>query len=92
MKQMIRKGDILYIHSLDRFSRNVIKKKSYWGNAITKEIEADIVVLNMSLLGTTQYYSHKHKENTWTNCFLCICHENLFFIKKANYLFKIMLL
>jgi DNA invertase Pin-like site-specific DNA recombinase len=54
MKRMIRKGDILYIHSLDRFGRNKEEILQEW-NAITKEIEADIVVLDMPLLDTTQY-------------------------------------
>ncbi|MGQ3380796.1 recombinase family protein [Priestia endophytica] len=54
MKRMIRKGDILYIHSLDRFGCNKEEILQEW-NAITKEIEADIVVLDMPLLDTTQY-------------------------------------
>ncbi|MFP3846631.1 recombinase family protein [Priestia filamentosa] len=54
MKRMMRKGDILYIHSLDRFGRNKEEILQEW-NAITKEIEADIVVLDMPLLDTTQY-------------------------------------
>ena len=51
---MIRKGDILYIHSLDPFGCNKEEILQEW-NAITKEIEADIVVLDMPLLDTTQY-------------------------------------
>jgi DNA invertase Pin-like site-specific DNA recombinase len=54
LKRVIRKGDILYIHSLDRFGRNKEEILEEW-NAITKEIEADIVVLDMPLLDTTQY-------------------------------------
>ncbi|YCA46015.1 recombinase family protein (plasmid) [Bacillus sp. JZ8] len=54
MKRMMRKEDILYIHSLDRFGRNKEEILQEW-NAITKEIEADIVVLDMPLLDTTQY-------------------------------------
>ncbi|KRE06081.1 DNA recombinase [Bacillus sp. Root239] len=54
LKRMIRKGDILYIHSLDRFGRNKEEILQEW-NAITKEIEADIVVLDMPLLDITQY-------------------------------------
>lgn len=54
LKRMIRKGDILYIHSLDRFGRNKEEILQEW-NTITKEIEADIVVLDMPLLDTTQY-------------------------------------
>lgn len=51
---MIRKGDILYIHSLDRFGRNKEEILQEW-NAITKEIEANTVVLDMPLLDTTHY-------------------------------------
>ncbi len=54
LKRIIRKGDILYIHSLDRFGRNKEEILQEW-NAITKEVEADIVVLDMPLLDTTQY-------------------------------------
>ena len=51
---MIRKGDILYIHSLDCFGRikdDILKE---W-QEITKVIGADIVVLDMPLLDTTKY-------------------------------------
>lgn len=51
---MIRKGDILYFHSLDRFGRNKEEILKEW-NDITKNIQADIVVMDMSLLDTTQY-------------------------------------
>ena len=51
---MIRKGDVLYIHSLDRFGRNKEKILEEW-NDITKNIKADIVVLDMPLLDTTKY-------------------------------------
>lgn len=51
---MICKGNILYIPSLDRFSLNKEAILQEW-SAITKKIEADIVVLDMSLLDTTQY-------------------------------------
>ncbi|RPK03100.1 hypothetical protein FH5_02176 [Priestia endophytica] len=54
MKRMMRKGDILYNHSLDRFGRNKEEILQEW-NAITKEIEADIAVLDMPLLDTSQY-------------------------------------
>src|SRR5690606_12277972 len=54
LKQVIRKGDILYTHSLDRFGRNKEEILKEW-NDLTKNIEADIVVLHMSLLDTTQY-------------------------------------
>jgi DNA invertase Pin-like site-specific DNA recombinase len=54
LKRVIRKGDILYIHSLDRFGRNKEEILQEW-NDITKNILADIVVINMPLLDTTQY-------------------------------------
>jgi DNA invertase Pin-like site-specific DNA recombinase len=54
LKRILRKGDILYIHSLDRFGRNKEGILEEW-NDITKNIQADIVVLDMPLLDTTQY-------------------------------------
>lgn len=54
LKNMLRKGDILYIHSLDRLGRNKEGILNEW-NEITKQIEADIIVLDMPLLDTTKY-------------------------------------
>lgn len=54
LKRIIRKGDIMYIHSLDRFGRNKEEILQEW-NDLTKNIEADIVVMDMPLLDTTQY-------------------------------------
>ena len=54
LKRILRKGDVLYIHSLDRFGRNKEKILEEW-NDIAKNIQADIVVLDMPLLDTTQY-------------------------------------
>ncbi len=54
LKRILRPGDILYIHSLDRFGRNKEEIVQEW-NTITKELRADIVVLDMPLLDTTQY-------------------------------------
>ncbi|WP_047152495.1 recombinase family protein [Aneurinibacillus tyrosinisolvens] len=54
LKRMMRPGDILYIHSLDRFGRNKEEILQEW-NDITKSIKADIVVLDMPLLDTTQF-------------------------------------
>jgi DNA invertase Pin-like site-specific DNA recombinase len=51
---MLRKGDVLYIHSLDRFGRNKEEILQEW-NDITKNIQADIVVVDMPLLDTTQF-------------------------------------
>jgi DNA invertase Pin-like site-specific DNA recombinase len=54
LKRMLRKGDILYIHSLDRFGRNKEAILQEW-KEITKDIQAHIVVLDMPLLDTTKY-------------------------------------
>ncbi|MET3321350.1 UNVERIFIED_ORG: DNA invertase Pin-like site-specific DNA recombinase [Peribacillus simplex] len=54
LKRMIRKGDVLYIHSLDRFGRNKEEILKEW-NDITKNIQADIIVMDMPLLDTTQF-------------------------------------
>ncbi|PFQ82042.1 recombinase family protein [Priestia megaterium] len=53
LKHMLREGDILYIHSLDRLGRNKQGILDEW-NDITKNIKADIVVLDMPLLDTTK--------------------------------------
>lgn len=54
LKRILRPGDVLYIHSLDRFGRNKDEILQEW-NEITKELQADIVVLDMPLLDTSQY-------------------------------------
>ncbi len=54
LKRILRPGDVLYIQSLDRFGRNKEEIVQEW-NDITKELQADIVVLDMPLLDTTQY-------------------------------------
>lgn len=54
LKRIIRKGDVLYIHSLDRFGRNKQEILNEW-NDLTKNVQADIVVMDMPLLDTTQY-------------------------------------
>jgi len=53
LKHMLREGDVLYIHSLDRLGRNKQGILDEW-NDITKNIKADIVVLDMPLLDTTK--------------------------------------
>ncbi|WAH39191.1 recombinase family protein [Alicyclobacillus dauci] len=57
MKHSLRRGDLLYIHSLDRFGRNKEDILNEWQD-ITKNIGADIVVLDMPLLDTTKYRDH----------------------------------
>lgn len=54
LKQCLRKGDLLYIKSIDRFGRNSKEIKKEWED-ITQNIKADIKVLDMPLLDTTQY-------------------------------------
>lgn len=60
MKNYIREGDVLYIHSLDRFGRNKQEILNEW-NEITKELMVDIIVIDMPLLDTT-----KHKDSLGT--------------------------
>lgn len=54
LKRCLRKGDLLYIKSIDRFGRNSKEIKKEW-EYITQNIKADIIVLDMPLLNTTQY-------------------------------------
>ena len=54
LKLRLRKGDILYIHSLDRLGRNKEMILNEW-KEITKNIKAHIVVLDMPLLDTRKY-------------------------------------
>lgn len=53
LKQCLREGDLLYIKSLDRFGRNYKEIMQEW-NIITKDIKADIKVIDMDLLDTTK--------------------------------------
>ena len=53
MKSMLRENDILYIKSIDRLGRNYEMIVNEWKD-ITKNIKADIVVLDMPLLDTRQ--------------------------------------
>lgn len=50
---LLREGDTLVISSLDRFGRNYIELKEEW-HKITKEIKANIIVLDMPLLNTSK--------------------------------------
>ena len=54
LKRILRKGDTLYIHSLDRLGRNKEMILNEWRD-ITQNIKAHIVVIDMPLLDTTQY-------------------------------------
>lgn len=50
----MREGDLLYIKSIDLFGRNSKEIKKEWAD-ITQSVKADIKVLDMPLLDTTQY-------------------------------------
>lgn len=52
MISVLQEGDILVLHSLDRLGRNYDSIIEEW-HKITKEIKADIIVLDMPLLNTT---------------------------------------
>lgn len=54
LKTVLRSGDVVYIKSIDRFGRNSREIKKEWQD-ITQDIGADIKVLDMPLLDTTQY-------------------------------------
>ncbi|WP_175637909.1 recombinase family protein [Metabacillus schmidteae] len=54
LKIQLREGDLLYIKSIDRFGRNSKEIKKEW-EYITQEIKADIKVIDMPLLDTTQH-------------------------------------
>jgi DNA invertase Pin-like site-specific DNA recombinase len=47
----LKHGDVLVVHSLDRFGRNYDEVIEQW-KTITKDKQADIVVLDMPLLDT----------------------------------------
>ena len=51
LMEKIRKGDVLYVKSIDRLGRNYDEIIEQW-HIITKEKEVDIVVLDMPLLDT----------------------------------------
>lgn len=47
----LRPGDLIYIHSIDRLGRNYEEIQSQW-QILTKDIKADLCVLDMPLLDT----------------------------------------
>lgn len=51
LKKILRKGDILYVKSIDRFGRNYSEILNEW-QYLTKKIGIDIVILDMPLLDT----------------------------------------
>ncbi|MGG5737425.1 recombinase family protein [Bacillus cereus group sp. IBL03679] len=62
MKRMLRKGDILYIQSLDRLGRNKQMILAEW-QELSQEKQIDIVVLDMPLLNTMRYKDLNGIEN-----------------------------
>lgn len=52
MLEQLQEGDLVYFHSIDRMGRNYDDILENW-RIITKEIKADIIVLDMPLLNTT---------------------------------------
>lgn len=54
MISMLQEGDIVYFHSIDRMGRNYDNILENW-RYITKELKADIVILDMPLLDTTKH-------------------------------------
>lgn len=69
LKSYLRQGDKLYIKSLDRFGRNKEQILEEWRN-ITKEIGADIIVLDMPLLDSTKYKNISGLESLITDIVL----------------------
>lgn len=55
MKRRIEKGDIIYIKSIDRLGRNYNEIIKEFKELTGEEIGADIKVIDMPLLDTTQY-------------------------------------
>lgn len=51
MVHMLKKGDLLYILSIDRLGRNYVEIQNQW-RMLTKEIGIDICVIDMPLLDT----------------------------------------
>jgi DNA invertase Pin-like site-specific DNA recombinase len=49
--ETLKEGDVLYLHSLDRLGREYDKVADEW-DRITKEIKADIVIIDMPILDT----------------------------------------
>ena len=49
----LKKGDLLYIHSIDRLGRNYEEIQNQW-RILTKEIGIDIVVIDMPILNVRQ--------------------------------------
>ena len=53
MKEALREGDVLVVKSIDRFGRSYEEIIAQW-REITKDIRAEVAVLDMPLLDTRQ--------------------------------------
>jgi DNA invertase Pin-like site-specific DNA recombinase len=62
LKRMLRPNDVLYLKSLDRLGRNKQMILDEWKD-ITKNKQANIVILDMPLLDTTKYKDMNGIEN-----------------------------
>lgn len=63
LMKRLRQGDLLVVQSIDRLGRNYTEILEWW-RLITKDIQADILVLDMPLLDT------RAKENDLTGTFV----------------------
>lgn len=52
--KLLQKGDLLYVKAIDRLGRNYKEIQDQW-RIITKEMEVDVVVIDMPLLDTRVY-------------------------------------
>lgn len=52
LMNIIQEGDVVYFHSIDRMGRDYDEIIAQWQH-ITKDIKADIIILDMPLLDTT---------------------------------------
>ena len=50
----LKKGDLMYVKSIDRLGRNYKEIQDQW-RVLTKEMEVDVVVIDMPLLDTRVY-------------------------------------
>ena len=50
----LKKGDLLYVKSIDRLGRNYKEIQAQW-RVLTKEMEVDVVVIDMPVLDTRVY-------------------------------------
>ena len=52
--KLLKKGDLMYVKAIDRLGRNYKEIQDQW-RIITKEMEVDVVVIDMPLLDTRVY-------------------------------------